>query len=229
MNIFGRTDRDLDLLRLNPAELKLEVAADLCAVYEQLEHHCIRLAWKEHARSGVPVRNVLRVVSGNAHIRLMEAVPNEEPEHDEDLLHALINDAQRTNEVKVCLGFLLDDECRNICRAAVDNTRSLADGVFQTIPWHLIEATKTSRLVAARNALLTLRKLWNEYRCNVATHALTRETVRIVAAATEMDPQLSEATVLNRRLQLLNSFIDEYEADNPFSRRAPSEPATSNG
>lgn len=230
MSLFGRIDKDLTLLRLSPAELKQAVEADLSAVYEQLEHHCIRLAWKEHARTGAPVRDLLRVIAGNAHLRLMAAVPNEEQEHDEELLRALISDALRQNEVYVCFGFLLDAECRGICRAAAEGNFPPRRSIFENVPWHMAQSLSGQRssLHAAHAALLKLRDLLNDYRRNVTTNLLTRETIRIVAAVTGQDPQLSESFVLDARLSLMLSWVAEYESDQPFAFRPSRRASASN-
>lgn len=225
MNLLGPTDKDLHLLRLGLADLTAACEVDCHAVYDQLDHHCMRLAWKEHARTNAPVRQLLHTIAGNAHARLMAAVPNEESEYDDELLHALVRGAQRKNEVKVCLGFFLDKECRDICRAVVEDDFHRHRGIFDTVPHHLVEcwSGRSSQLHAAYATLLKLRDLWSEYRRGIAVDPMARETVRKVAAATGKDPRLLDTFVLDMRLSLLNSWIAElevgtrYRADN--SRR----------
>lgn len=227
MNLFGPTDKDLHLLRLDLADLTAACEANCDDVYDQIDHHCMRLAWKEHARTSAPVRQLLHVIAGNAHARLMAAVPNEEPEHDGDLLRALVRSAQRKSEVKVCLGFLLDKECRDICRAVVEDNFHRHRGIFDTVPHHLVEcwSETSSQIHAAYAALLKLRDFWSEYRRGVAADPIARETVRIVATVTNQDPQLLDTFVLNVRLSLLNSWIAEHEAGTRYradhSRRLP--------
>lgn len=213
MSIFGRTDKDLHFLRLCPAELKAAKRAD---VHDQLNHHCIRLSWREHARTGAPVRDVLGASVGAAYIRLNEVDPDDD--FNDELLSIFIDDAQ-ADHLRTCTGFFLDNECRTLCRAVLVGPFPPPNSIFGGRAWALAPylTDNPTRLQMARAALLKLQDLWNEYRCNVATNPLVRETVRIVANATRKDPQLSQTLILDRRLCLLAEWIAEYE---PGSRGA---------
>lgn len=210
MSIFGRTDRDLHLLRLNADELK---AARFSDVEDQLKHHCLRLAWREHARTGACPRELAEAIAGAAYIRLYEAVPDDE--FDAELLSQKIEDVRRANELWVCFGFMLVEECRILCLAAVDGPFPPPGSIFENRFGMLIPylPERNSRLRLARAALLKLRDQLEEYRRRVATDSRVRETVRIVASVTGKDPHLLDSCVLNGRLRLLETWIEEFEPD----------------
>lgn len=223
MKLFGHTDRDLPLLRLPLIELEAAIEANTSdPVYDQIRHHCIRLAWKESARCGAPVRDLLQVIAGNAYLRLMKAIPNEEPEYDEELLHALIEETERMHECRICFGFLLHRECRGLLQAALLGSFPQKQSIFAGNPHLLYDYYAAggpySQFRVAQAAVLKLQQLWDDYRRNVATDPLVRETVRIVAAETGLDPRLSsDFDFIGWRLHLLNRWISESEAGQPLT------------
>lgn len=214
MSTFGRVDKDLHLLRLSESELRAAYEHDSEALHDQICHHCIRIAWRRHARTGDPVRSLLHLVAANAYTQFLKAVPSEEPEYDQDLLEAYVIEAQRKNEVYFCFGFFVRSEYVRICDAAVAYApRELMppQSIFATVPHHkwacLLE--QPSRLHAGHAALLKLREFWDAWERRVATDPLTRETVRIVTAATGDDPSALQAFFLDSRLSMLESMIEQ--------------------
>lgn len=205
MSIFGRTDKDLNLLRLPATDLR---AIEQHVILDQLFHHCIRLAWREHARTGAPVRDLLRQIMGAAAIRLYEACPDEE--FDDELLSIIIHDALAENELHICLGFLLKGEAKALCDAAFEGPLPPRYSIFEGRPGLLTYLPSRAEIALA--ALLKLHDLWNDYRRNVASDPLARETVRIVANVTGEDPNLSDCFVLNNRIALLRWAVAELAA-----------------
>lgn len=213
MNMFGRVDRDLELLRLSRSDLRAAYKEDSDAVEDQIDHHCMRLAWKMHVRTGAPVRNLLHVAAANAYRDLTRLVPSEEPEDDQDLLGSFITQAQRKNEVLVCFGFFLRPEYRRVCHAAVATVPGeflASQTIFATVPQHLLACMvdRPSRLHMAHAALLKLREFWGTWEHRVATDPLTRETVRRVKAMTGDDPWCMGMFFLDGRVSFLESFIE---------------------
>lgn len=202
MSIFGRTDHDLHLLRLPIIELR---RVEQHTVLNQLFHHCIRLAWREHARMGTPVRDLLPVVVGNAALLFYQACPDED--FDDELLSIIIHDAMVKNDLHVSFGLLLDAEARAWCKAAFIGPLPPRYSVFEHRPGLL--SNSPCRTQAALAALLKLHDHWNDYRCNVANDPLAGKTVQILSRMTGKDPQLSDCFVLNRRIAFMQSAVAE--------------------
>lgn len=205
MNLFGRVDNDLTLLHLSPAILKEGLdSSKICisAFDEQVNHHCIRIAWREHFRKGTPVRDLLNMVAATTYIRLTEAVPYEDPDcsddfNDELSIRLRVKEAQYENEIRSCLGFLIDDQMKALFDSGLSHSATFPPpySVFEdsSIRYRCYAThNPKTRLETLHAMLLDLLARWEEYRSRVATSPLHRETVRIVAAATGKDPMLND-------------------------------------
>ncbi|GAB3102225.1 hypothetical protein [Lysobacter terrae] len=215
MNLFGRTDRDLPLLRLSASEL---ATADQKSLHTQINHHCTRLAWKQHARTGAPVRDHLNAIAGAAYIRLNEANPD--VEFDDDLLGLYLEEAQHFNEIEVCFGFLVQRECFLQAKAALSEDTSTR---LNSILWSprlacmmlVLHTMYPNRLRAGRAILERLNDYWHANRRRVAMDSTARETVRIVTQATGRDPALSECLALSSCLYLTRCWSEQIAEIHP--------------
>lgn len=209
MSIFGPIiDSDLPLLRLAPAALNTLTADEQWEFHDQLAHHCFRVVWKEFARTGAPVRDLLSIAIGNAYAIYAKACDRR---LNEEMLARAREDARRLHEIGTCLGFLLDEECRTIMQGTL-TPYPTAHSIFTNddLGPHAKRGQPISMLLAW--ALLNkLRKMWENYRRNVATDPLVRETVRIVQHTTGRDPHLMSCPRLDLYLREVGAELNPKE------------------
>lgn len=110
-------ESDLDLIGLDMNEVgKLD--NDTWWDYEhQLQHHCIRLAWKKAFLHKLPVRACLKAIYAKRFIASEKARGYSVSELD---LTTTLEELRMFHELNMCLGFFVDAEAERIFRGATE-------------------------------------------------------------------------------------------------------------
>lgn len=233
MNLFGKTNPDLPLLRCSEGQLQelVQEGSQYGLLKEQLAHHCIRTAWLESRHASIPVRRLLEEVTAHAYAVLYTHAPLDmgpfEPIGVEDIISS-VGDVRRMHDKDVCLGFLLDTEAATLHEVATggdpENLRHglLGSGVFweyqvEVPPVYVDTHFSLDNMPPldsfeqeAYAMLLVLRRWWSLCSARIVTDALSRETVRRVTqvmgkASAQPDLALLDWRIENVRKHLVAS------------------------
>lgn len=233
MNLFGKTNPDLHLLRHNEARLQelVQDGGQYQLLEEQLAHHCIRTAWMESRHNNMAVRQVLAEVTAHAYAVLYTCAPLDmepfEPLGAGDIVIGVDN-VLRIHDMDVCLGFLLDAEAATLHGVATgDDPENLHGGIFEgNIFWlHHVEvppvyacadfsADNLPPLTYEQQSyakLLVLKRWWSRCSARISTDVLSRETVRRVTQVAGKARAQPDLELLNWRIGDARERLIEFK------------------
>lgn len=117
------TDRspktDLTLMSLSPTEIAALDDDDWWDYEDQLQHHCIRLAWKKAFIEKLPVRACLNVIYAKMFIASERARGNA---INGFALSQRLEELRQRHELVLCFGFFVDSEADRIMRGATESS-----------------------------------------------------------------------------------------------------------
>lgn len=112
-------DSDLDLIGLDMQEVGRLDNETWWDYEHQIQHHCIRLAWRKAVLKRLPVRECLNVIYAKKLIASEHARGNA---IDSVALSAGLEQVRRYHELNLCLGFFVDAEAERVFAGATSPT-----------------------------------------------------------------------------------------------------------